>query len=41
VIRAVNAGHRFVYDELLEYAAVAEKRVDALLMLIDSQTMTR
>lgn len=41
VIRAVNAGHRFVYDELLEYAAVAEKRVDALLMLIDSQAMTR
>jgi hypothetical protein len=37
VIRAVNAGHKFVYDDLLEYAAVAEKRIDALLMKLDSQ----
>jgi hypothetical protein len=36
MIRAVNAGHRFVYDDLLESVAVAEKRVDALLLRIDS-----
>ena len=34
--RAVNAGHQFVYDDLREYAAVAQRRVDALLMTIDS-----
>jgi hypothetical protein len=37
LIRAVNAGHQFVYDDLMEYAALARKRVDALLMMIDSQ----
>ena len=37
VIRAVNAGHKFVYDDLLEYAAAAEKRIDALLMKLNSQ----
>ena len=41
LIRAVNAGHRFVYDELLEHATVAEKRVDALLMMIDSGQVGR
>ena len=41
LIRAVNDGHRFVYDELLEHAAVAEKRVDALLMRIDSGQVGR
>lgn len=41
LIRAVNAGHRFVYDELLEQATVAEKRVDALLMMIDSGQVGR
>jgi hypothetical protein len=39
--RAVNAGHRFVYDELLDYTAAAEKRVDALLKMIDSQAPAR
>lgn len=29
--RAVNAGHRFVYDELREHLAVAQQRVEALL----------
>ena len=29
--RAVGAGHRFVYDELREYLAVAQARVGALL----------
>jgi hypothetical protein len=29
--RAVNAGHRFVYDELREYLASAQARVTALL----------
>lgn len=29
--RAVNAGHKFVYDDLREYLAVAQKRVEALL----------
>jgi hypothetical protein len=29
--RAVNAGHRFVYDELREYLAIAQARVAALL----------
>jgi hypothetical protein len=29
--RAVNAGHKFVYDELREYLALAQKRVEALL----------
>jgi hypothetical protein len=37
LIRAINAGHQFVYDDLREYTAVAQKRVDALLMMIDSQ----
>jgi hypothetical protein len=37
LIRAVHAGHRFVYDDLLEYSALAQKRVDALLLMIDSQ----
>ena len=37
LIRAVNAGHQFVYDDLREYTAVAQKRVDALLLMIDSQ----
>lgn len=37
LIRAVNAGHQFVYDDLREYTAVAQKRIDALLMMIDSQ----
>ena len=41
MIRAVNAGHRFVYDDLLEYVAVAQKRVDALLLLIDSEQAGR
>ena len=34
LLRAVNAGHRFVYDDLLDSAAVAQKRVDALLRLV-------
>jgi hypothetical protein len=38
LIRAVNAGHQFVYDDLREYTALAQKRVDALLMMIDSQS---
>lgn len=29
--RAVNAGHRFVYDELRENLAVAQRRVEAVL----------
>lgn len=29
--RAVNAGHRFVYDDLRENLAIAQKRVEALL----------
>ena len=29
--RAVNAGHKFVYDDLKEYLGVAQKRVEALL----------
>jgi len=29
--RAVNAGHKFVYDELREYLGVAQQRVEALL----------
>jgi hypothetical protein len=29
--RAVNAGHRFVYDDLRENLATAQKRVEALL----------
>jgi hypothetical protein len=29
--RAVNAGHKFVYDELREYLAIAQQRVEALL----------
>jgi nitrate/TMAO reductase-like tetraheme cytochrome c subunit len=29
--RAINAGHRFVYDELREYRGIAEKRVEELL----------
>lgn len=37
LIRAVNAGHQFVYDDLREYTAVAQKRIDALLLMIDSQ----
>jgi len=41
MIRAVNAGHRFVYDDLLEYVAVAQKRVDGLLLLIDSEQAGR
>jgi hypothetical protein len=34
VIRAVNAGHKFVYDELKEYVAVAQERTDKLLAAI-------
>jgi hypothetical protein len=41
LIRAVNAGHRFVYDDLMEYTAQAQKRVDALLMMIDSEQAGR
>lgn len=37
LIRAVNAGHRFVYDDLAEYTELAHKRIDALLMMIDSE----
>jgi cytochrome c554/c'-like protein len=37
LIRAVNAGHRFVYDDLVEYSELAQKRIDALLMMIDSE----
>jgi hypothetical protein len=40
-IRAVYAGHKFVYDDLLENAALAQKRIDALLMLIDSEQAGR
>ena len=29
--RALNAGHKFVYDDLREYLATAQKRVEALL----------
>ena len=29
--RAVNAGHKFVYDDLREYLGVAHQRVEALL----------
>ena len=29
--RAVHAGHKFVYDDLREYLAVAQERVEALL----------
>lgn len=29
--RAVNGGHKFVYDDLREYLGVAQKRVEALL----------
>jgi hypothetical protein len=39
--RAVNAGHRFVYDELLESAAVAQKRIEALMQMIDGNVTTR
>jgi hypothetical protein len=35
--RALNAGHQFVYDDLREYTAVAQRRIDALLLSIDSQ----
>jgi len=28
--RAVEAGHRFVYDDLVQYAAAAQRRVEAL-----------
>jgi hypothetical protein len=36
LVRAVNAGHRFVYDELLASTALAQKRIEALLMQMDS-----
>jgi hypothetical protein len=36
LVRAIHAGHQFVYDDLTEYTAVAQRRIDALLMLIDS-----
>jgi hypothetical protein len=31
VTRALNAGHKFVYDELRDYLATAQERVEALL----------
>jgi hypothetical protein len=39
--RAVNAGHRFVYDELREYVALAQKRVDALTQVMEGGVATR
>jgi hypothetical protein len=41
VTRALNAGHQFVYDELLDNAALAQRRVDALLRSIDAGVPTR
>jgi hypothetical protein len=39
--RAVNAGHRFVYGELVESAAVAQTRIEALMQMIDGNVTTR
>jgi hypothetical protein len=39
--RALDAGHRFVYDELREYVALAQKRVDALTQAIEGGVATR
>ena len=39
--RAVHAGHRFVYDDLLEESAIAQTRVDALIQMIDGLVTTR
>jgi hypothetical protein len=41
IIRAVNAGHKFVYGELVEYTAIARERIDALLALIETQQADR
>lgn len=41
VTRAVNAGHKFVYDELESYAAVAQDRVEALMSHIANRAADR
>lgn len=37
ITRAINAGHRFVYDELEEYTNAAQTRVQALLTALTTQ----
>jgi hypothetical protein len=32
--RAINAGHKFVYDDLENYVGVAQQRVEALMSRI-------
>jgi hypothetical protein len=32
--RAINAGHKFVYDELEEYLGVAQGRIEKLMARI-------
>jgi nitrate/TMAO reductase-like tetraheme cytochrome c subunit len=38
VIRAINAGHKFVYDELKQYVGVAQERTEKLMASIANRT---